>query len=183
MSEPLSTVEYREIPGFPGYRVGDDGSVWSRRKRGWSNRPFADWRRLRPTVMRNGRLRISLCRGEGGDRMTKRFVHQLVLLAFVGPCPSGLEACHDNDDPADCRLQNLRWGTRKSNAADRLRNGKYESTTGEGNRNVKLTTSRVRAIRAARAAGETCKAIAAREGVSDVLVSMIARRKIWSWLP
>lgn len=24
------TVEYRDIVGFPGYRVGDDGSVWSR---------------------------------------------------------------------------------------------------------------------------------------------------------
>jgi hypothetical protein len=28
---PLSQppVEYRDVPGFPGYRVGTDGSVWS----------------------------------------------------------------------------------------------------------------------------------------------------------
>lgn len=30
MPETNSTVEYRIIDGFPGYRVGNDGSVWSR---------------------------------------------------------------------------------------------------------------------------------------------------------
>lgn len=29
MSDVQSTVTYRPINGFPGYRVGDDGSVWS----------------------------------------------------------------------------------------------------------------------------------------------------------
>lgn len=37
MSDANSTVEYRDIKGFPGYRVGSDGSVWTtlvRRTRG-----------------------------------------------------------------------------------------------------------------------------------------------------
>jgi site-specific DNA-cytosine methylase len=25
-----AAVAYRDVPGFPGYRVGDDGSVWPR---------------------------------------------------------------------------------------------------------------------------------------------------------
>lgn len=29
MSDDVSTVEYRDIQGFPGYRVGSDGTVWT----------------------------------------------------------------------------------------------------------------------------------------------------------
>ena len=32
MAENQSTVEYRDIQGFPGYRVGSDGSVWTQWK-------------------------------------------------------------------------------------------------------------------------------------------------------
>ena len=52
-------------------------------------------------------------------------VHRLVLEAFVGPCPMGMEGCHGNDIPDDNRLENLRWDTRSGNALDRVRNGKH----------------------------------------------------------
>ena len=54
-------------------------------------------------------------------------VHRLVLEAFVGPCPSGQEACHANDDPRDNRLENLRWDTRSANALDSVRNGTHHA--------------------------------------------------------
>jgi hypothetical protein len=44
-------------------------------------------------------------------------VHRLVLLAFVGPCPAGHEVLHLNHQPADNRLENLRYGTRSENIA------------------------------------------------------------------
>lgn len=44
--------------------------------------------------------------------------HRLVMAAFVGPCPEGMEVCHNNGDPADNRLSNLRYGTSKDNSAD-----------------------------------------------------------------
>lgn len=50
-------------------------------------------------------------------------MHRLVLLAFVGPCPDGMEACHANDIPTDNRLANLRWGTHADNMRDRIENG------------------------------------------------------------
>jgi hypothetical protein len=56
-------------------------------------------------------------------RQTNRFVHQLVLEAFVGPCPPGMECLHANDDATDNRLVNLRWGTHTENVQDCLRNG------------------------------------------------------------
>ncbi len=50
-------------------------------------------------------------------------VHRLVLLAFVGPCPEGQEALHQNGDPSDPRLTNLRWGTHSENQLDQVRHG------------------------------------------------------------
>jgi hypothetical protein len=47
----------------------------------------------------------------------------LVLEAFVGPCPDGLEACHWDDDPTNNRLSNLRWDTSIANKRDMARNG------------------------------------------------------------
>jgi hypothetical protein len=54
------------------------------------------------------------------------FVHKLILLAFVGPCPDGMECCHNNGIASDNRLENLRWDTHKNNNADRKRHGNYK---------------------------------------------------------
>lgn len=50
------------------------------------------------------------------------FVHRLVLEAFVGPCPPGMESLHGNDISADNRIENLRWDTRLNNKADQRKN-------------------------------------------------------------
>lgn len=54
----------------------------------------------------------------------RRLVHHLVLEAFVGRRPDGLEGCHDNDDKDDNTLENLRWDTSSENKRDWLRNGR-----------------------------------------------------------
>lgn len=50
-------------------------------------------------------------------------IHKLVLMAFVGPKPDDMECCHGPGGKTDNRLTNLRWGTRVSNARDKLRDG------------------------------------------------------------
>lgn len=62
----------------------------------------------------------------GKTRVTP-FVHRLVLEAFVGPCPEGMEGCHDNGDSLDNRLENLYWGTRSQNNMDRVRHGRHHN--------------------------------------------------------
>jgi hypothetical protein len=58
------------------------------------------------------------------DTVAKQFlVHRLVLLAFVGPAPEGMEGCHWDDDPLNNHLSNLRWGTPGDNGLDCVRNG------------------------------------------------------------
>ncbi|MDP7729539.1 HNH endonuclease [Mycobacterium sp. TY813] len=52
-------------------------------------------------------------------------MHHLVLEAFVGPRPPGLEGCHGNGDPADNSVANLRWDTRSANVFDSVRHGTH----------------------------------------------------------
>lgn len=51
-------------------------------------------------------------------------VHGLVLESFVGDRPDGEECRHWDDDPQNNRLNNLFWGTRLENMADRRRNNR-----------------------------------------------------------
>lgn len=74
---------------------------------------------LAPGFASEGRPSVGLF--SEGVQHTNR-VCRLVLLAFVGPCPEGQEACHDPDpNPMNCRLLNLRWDTRSENRLDRVR--------------------------------------------------------------
>lgn len=58
--------------------------------------------------------------GEAQPQVSYR-VHVLVLETFVGPRPAGMEACHNNGDPRDNRLSNLRWDSRAANREDAIR--------------------------------------------------------------
>lgn len=50
-------------------------------------------------------------------------MHRLVLEAFVGPCPIGMEACHNDGDTSNNQVDNLRWDTRSSNHMDKEKHG------------------------------------------------------------
>jgi hypothetical protein len=56
-------------------------------------------------------------------------VHQLVLEAFVGPRPRGMESCHNNGNQTDNRLVNLRWDTKSENNLDRVRHGTHSESS------------------------------------------------------
>ena len=115
-SDSTPTIEeWRDIPGHPGYQVSDCGQVRSRWMHGPGEKLSEVWHPVKPKPTREGHLQVRL-------RRVGHYVHRLVLLAFVGPCPEGLIGLHNNDNPKDNRLVNLSWGTRKQNVADRFRN-------------------------------------------------------------
>jgi len=114
MIQKVARESWRAVPGQPGYEVSDLGRVRS------VDRVvhFPDGRKRRapgvllsPVVDKDGYRHVGL----PGRRWP---VHQLVLVAFVGPRPDGQEALHGNDVPHDNRLANLRWGTRGDNMQD-----------------------------------------------------------------
>jgi hypothetical protein len=113
------------------------------------------------------------------------FLHRLILLAFVGPCPPGKECCHYDGDPANNRLENLRWDTRKSNAADRTRHGTMHMPVKRGSSNglAKLDEAQVVRMRQLRAEGARVDALAALFGVSRNTASAILNRRTWSHVP
>lgn len=121
-SQSTMPVEYRAIPGFPGYRVGSDGSVWTCRVTGGNGNPIGHvsdvWRIRKSRVGSNGYLCIVLRRD---NRRFERMVHTLVLEAFVGPRPRGMECRHYPDaTKTNVALSNLQWGTSCENKRDRF---------------------------------------------------------------
>ncbi len=130
-------VEYRDIPAFPGYRIGSDGSVLTcleiipQEGHGSVSVMGSVWRPKKTPINNTGRksdtsgyLMVTLQYGPSGARREKRMsVARLVLQAFTGPCPPGMEACHNDGKPENCQHGNLRWDTRKENAKDRERHG------------------------------------------------------------
>jgi hypothetical protein len=169
-------VEYRVVEGFPGYRVGDDGSVWSRWKRTQKAWIVGDeWRRMKPSPKQGGYLRVSL-RGDG--KRASGLVHVLVLTAFVGPCPDGKQARHDDGDPTNNRLDNLFWGTPKQNCDDRVRHGTAVRGVRAGC--AKLSDSAVSAIIDRLSRGESKKAIARGSAVTETIIRRIAQGKAWT---
>jgi len=172
------TPEYRAVGGFEGYRVGSDGSVWSRwAYNGHQPRCLGEtWRPLKPQPDGDGYLALNLYRG---GRPHRRKVHLLVLEAFAGPRPDGMEGCHCNGILTDCSAWNLRWDTPSANQRDRVTHG--TDSRGGRNGNVRLTEDAVRSIRNALAAGATKKGLAEMHGVAPSTISGIASRRLWGW--
>lgn len=117
------TEVWRPIPSYPGYEASDLGRIKScervivRATRfGEIRQPIRE-RILKPGRFSDGREFVVLT----GQK--NRQVHRLVLEAFVGPCPPGMEACHNDGDHTNNRLSNLRWDTRSSNMLDLTRHG------------------------------------------------------------
>jgi len=126
---------WKEVAGFPGYEVSDQGRVRSYYKRvgkGRGNGRGARWDIVdKPqrvlsggTDKGSGYIRVILMRD---GTQYGRAVHALVLRAFVGPRPDGMEACHNDGHPANNRLDNLRYDTHSSNIHDSVRHGNREN--------------------------------------------------------
>lgn len=174
-------INYREIADFPGYRCGDDGSVWSRRVRGPGDHLSDKWHQLKLNINRDGYLRVNLYHNR---RSHKCDVHRLVCGAFHGSCPEGLECRHMNGNRTDNRDENLVWGTPAENQADRVQHGTMNPLRGEKHHAAKLTENDVRAIRKTYATGNISQPqLAKLYGVGRWQIGRIVRRQDWKHVP
>lgn len=119
-----------------------------------------------------GHLCVTL--GVDGKRF-KVHVARLVLLAFDGPPPPGMEACHGDGDASNNRPGNLRWDTHEANNADRKAHGRY--AVGVEHHGTSLTEQNVIAIRAS---SSTCRELASQFNVGTSTISRIRNRKVWA---
>lgn len=170
-------VEYRSIPPYRNYAIGDDGSVWTRKTVG-PQINFQPWKRLRfyeDWETKPGNLpylRVSLSDGKGYWYR----VHLVVLAIFRGPRPEGMVARHLNGNCQDNRLLNLAWGTRQQNKVDQLEHGR--ALRGARTNRTPLTEDDVRRIRTLRGVS-TARDIASHYGVGRGCIYGIWQRQRW----
>lgn len=176
--------QWKPVVGYEGlYEVSDQGRVRS------LDRPDGRGRKIK------GLLRALTETGDPVGPKKKRYlqlglsrnsvyrtrkVHVLVMAAFVGPRPAGLDICHRNGDPSDNRLSNLRYGTKRSNMLDRHEHGTYFKSPGRS----KLSPNQVREIRERYALGGVSQRALAREhGLCQGTISHLLLHKNWRDIP
>lgn len=145
----LEHEQWRSVVGHDEYMVSSWGRVA---------------RIMKPYVNLLGYARVGLTK-DGAT--AKKFVHTLVLGAFVGLCPEGHQCRHLNGNSADNRLDNLVWGTPLENREDIRRHGR--ACVGEAHPNAVLSTQEVAEARRRYRTGERNFSALSREyGCSNV---------------
>ena len=177
---PINTgmdEQFSPIEGYPGYRVSSSGEVqscWVRR--GTASHLGASWRAMKPYLSR-GYAKVKLSKDGREDAFR---IHRLVLLAFVGPAPEGMIGLHNDGNPTNNRLENLRWDSPRANSEDARLHGTL--CRGESARHAKLREADVLEIRRLRAEGLTTCELANRFEVSPRNVRVIVQGHSWRHL-
>lgn len=170
---PADIERWLPVVGFPGYEVSALGRI--RSLNNTRGRPLPTPKYLVGSIQSPGYPIVNLRRDQ---RTHKRFVHRLVLEAFVGACPAGWVACHHPDnDRTNCRLSNLRWASYVANENDKRLQGIYPE--GERHYCARITEADVREIRRLCAAGVLQRDVAKQFGIRQGHVSRICAGKAW----
>jgi hypothetical protein len=165
---------WKSIPGYEGrYDVSSVGRIRSLSRtlnvgRSWPGRILNPHRR-------GGRY-FYVMLGKDGTR-NDFAVHHLVLLAFVGPRPEGMQGCHFDGDSANNSVENLRWDTSKGNHQDRIRHGRTGTLWGERHHSTKLSNDSVRCIRQMVSSGAIQRRVAEQFGVHPATICEIMKGK------
>ncbi len=132
---PSPDTEYRPIPSCPGFEASSCGHVRRADAISWV---------AERAEGKIGYIKVSLhINGKGRPK----WLHRLVCEAFHGvPIPPRVFTAHWNGIVSDCAPSNLRWATKSENEADKIRHGR----TNRGSRNgqAKITDEQARSIAA-----------------------------------
>lgn len=121
--------QWRPVVGYEGYyEVSDQGRVRSVDRVVGRNGGLASGRpvHIRGRMRKLHRNVVSgyLCVGLTKDGVgSTRTVHGLVMEAFVGPCPDGMEIRHLDGDPENSFRSNLSYSTHSDNVMDKRAHG------------------------------------------------------------
>lgn len=174
----FETEVWKDIPGYGNrYQASNFVGIKSLQRKvrsvnHYSGKEFlrtVPERILRPaSYCKSGHLSVVLEHGGIGKP-----VHQLIMKAFVGDPPDGMEVLHNNGNPTDNRFENLRYGTRTDNILDVYR---------QGGRWRKLSADDVAAIKFSLFCGFKGIDLAQEYGVSQQVISSIKHRRTFKWL-
>ena len=167
---------WKDIPGYEGkYQASSEGRIRSVDHRvrvvarGTEATRLVKGRVLRPgRYCKSGHLSVVLGHGTAGKP-----VHQLVARTFLGDPPEGSEVCHNDGNPQNNAVDNLRYDTRRENILDVYRQGGVRQ---------KLSIEDVQTIRKLLNNGMLGKDIATKMRVSENAISRIKRGRAFTWL-
>jgi hypothetical protein len=121
---------------------------------------------------------VTLTTKENGH--VRKYVHQLVLEAFVGPRPDGYHACHCDGDRKNNALSNLRWDSPRENVMDKLKHGTMP--LGEKHHKNRYSEEQVRQVVALLKDNVSMAEIERLTGVKQNTVSQIKHGRQWHHL-
>jgi len=127
---------------------------------------------------KNPHYTVTICR----DALKYKFlVHRLVLLAFIGECPAGMECCHNDGNGLNNNLDNLRWDTPSNNQLDRHKHGTHWSPhyIGSTHPRALLNENKIIEIRKMHSNGILLRKIAEYYKVKISTIRNVIKRKTW----
>ena len=170
----MSETHWEAIPGFNGYEASTDGAV-----RSWllpggclGARRCSPHELVQhpsgPYVRVNARV---------AGKNVPLLVHRAVLFAFRGLPGSKQESRHLDGDPLNNQVENLSWGTKAENEADKERHG----TAHIGSRGMrrKLRTEDVKNIRRKLASGDSLASLGREFSVTWQSIQAIKDGRSW----
>lgn len=172
--ETKNKLFWKDVVGYEGlYLISNHGIVRSipRRTTGGGI--------LKRLKQSSGHLFVGL--SKNGKEKHHR-IGRLVLEAFVGPCPDNMECCHNDGNPDNDHISNLRWDTHKSNMADMKIHGTFSLPPvhfGSDNNNAKLNAQDIITIRKLLMNNIKIAKIAKLFKVHESTIYRIRNKKLW----
>lgn len=102
--------EWRDIPGFPGYRISNLGRVFNTKRD-----------RFVKVSVHDGYPRVNLRLPEG--KATIVGIHRLIAFAFIEGYFEGAVVNHIDGNPGNHNIENLEWVTHAENIKHAWRTG------------------------------------------------------------
>lgn len=167
-------ILWKAVVGFEGYyEVSDQGEIRSIDRIDCAGARRKE-RVLKPGPSGFGYLSVDLSVNGKSKRVR---IHKMVLEAFVGKCPPGMECCHGDSNRANNKLSNLRWDTKKSNAEDREKAG--NTAKGSTHGQSVIDEAIAKKVKIMLADGKKPSYIAEELGIKRHIVANIKQNHSW----
>lgn len=159
---------WAKIKGFENYLISNMGNVVSNIKKDKFGNPIP--KKIKLCKDGRGYYNFTVKSNDGVQKVL--LIHREVAKAFCENLLNNNIVCHINDVKSDNRAENLKWGTKKDNMADAIRNGVNP---------VKRDLSH-NLIMYLYNSEHNCCQLAKRYHISPSLVSKIKNGRSYSWL-
>lgn len=187
ISQPTSgksskEVILKEVPGWDGYLVSNEGKVYSVKVPGSHYLDYNHPHELVPRCWHKGRRRVYLRDKRITSKKTAFSVSRLVWTVFNGPIPKGMVIDHIDCNSLNNNLDNLQCITPSENIKRAYKLTRKAYTNGSINGMAVTNTQDVGSILFEHTKGSTQDELKAKYGLSQKQISRIVNRQAWKYI-